>query len=114
MLILLSFLLCSDDLFRYRTTLKQAYSPMMAHMLTFYASKSTEYSWKEYGLHQFPDENFARELMQLFTVGLVQLDLGGTELLNKEGRSLSVYNNEDIMEYSRVWTGFGTLISSDL
>ena len=80
----------------------------MANMLTYYASKSTEYSWKENGLLQFPDENFAREVMQLFTVGLVQLNNDGTtsqEHLN------AVYSNEDIMEYARIWTGLGNPVN---
>ena len=83
---------------------------MMANMLTYYASKSTEYSWKETGLLQYPDENFAREIMQLFTVGLVQLNNDGTArplTQNSEDHFNAVYSNEDIMEYARVWTGLG-------
>ena len=77
---------------------------MMANMLTYYASKSTEYSWKENGLLQYPDENFAREIMQLFTVGLVQLNDDGTthaSTQDSEGTNNAVYSNKEIMEIIR-------------
>ena len=87
---------------------------MMANMLTYYASKSTEYSWKENGLLQFPDENFAREVMQLFTIGLVELNNDGTTTLDKQEKSNVVYSNDDIMEYARIWTGLGNSIKVSL
>ena len=55
-----------------------AYSPMMAEMLTFLDSKSTSFVLKDTGNKAFQDENFAREIMQLFTVGLCRLNIDGT------------------------------------
>lgn len=91
----------------YRDVLREvAYSPMMARMLTYHESKSSEYMWKKYGSIQFADENFAREIMQLFSVGLVKLNLDGTLDRDEAGNPVDSYTNDDITEYARVWTGF--------
>ena len=52
------------------------------------------------------DENFAREIMQLFTMGLFQLNMDGSPKLDKDGNSLLTYTNDDILSLSRAWTGF--------
>lgn len=82
-----------------------SYSPMMAEMLTYLESKSTSYVLESASLLQYPDENYAREIMQLFTVGLYKLNLDGTHVL-KDGEPIPTYDNKDIEEYARVWTGF--------
>jgi hypothetical protein len=51
-------------------------------------------------------ENFAREVMQLFTTGLYKLRSDGTKILDSKGESIPVYTNDVILEYARVWTGF--------
>jgi uncharacterized protein (DUF1800 family) len=84
-----------------------AYSPMMGEMLSYLRSKATEFVWKEYGQVQFADENFAREIMQLFSIGLIKLNIDGTPKLDSDGDTIATYNNDDITEYARVWTGFG-------
>jgi uncharacterized protein (DUF1800 family) len=57
--------------------------------------------------NRFPDENFAREVMQLFTIGLYALNDDGTHVLDAQGRSMATYNNADIREYAKVFTGLG-------
>lgn len=52
-----------------------------------------------------PDQNFAREIMQLFTIGLVQLNQDGTPMLDNNGQPLPTYNNNDIAELAEVFTG---------
>ena len=52
-----------------------------------------------------PDENYARELMQLFTIGLVQLNLDGTPKLTN-GQSTDTYGLNDITGLARVFTGW--------
>ena len=52
------------------------------------------------------DENFAREIMQLFSMGLFQLNMDGSPKLDKDGTSLMTYTNDDILSLSRAWTGF--------
>lgn len=57
------------------------------------------------GSNIFPDENFAREIMQLFTIGLWQLNPDGTRILGTNGQPLATYNNSHITELARVFTG---------
>ena len=53
-----------------------------------------------------PDENYAREIMQLFTIGLVQLNNDGTPKL-VGGAQQETYALEDITGLARVFTGWG-------
>lgn len=55
---------------------------------------------------RIPDQNYARELMQLFTIGLYELNPDGTRKL-VDGRPVESYTNEDIVGLSRVLTGWG-------
>jgi hypothetical protein len=68
--------------------------------------RSTAYVWEVEGNLEYADENYAREVMQLFTTGLFRLNKDGTEVLDSEGVHQRVYTNDDIEEYARVWTGF--------
>jgi uncharacterized protein (DUF1800 family) len=91
----------------YRSMLKDvAYSPMMAEMLSFLGSKSTAYVWGLANTLQYADENFAREVMQLFSIGLYKVNDDGTQLLDSNKVPLNTYTNFDISEYARAWTGF--------
>jgi uncharacterized protein (DUF1800 family) len=54
----------------------------------------------------FADENFAREIMQLFSIGLWELNLDGTQKLDGEGRPIPTYDNATIANMARVMTGF--------
>jgi uncharacterized protein (DUF1800 family) len=52
---------------------------------------------------KYPDENYAREFMQLFTIGVWELNAGGTKKRDPEtGRRMPTYNNDDIMDGARV------------
>ncbi|HMI20338.1 MAG TPA: DUF1800 family protein [Sphingomonas sp.] len=53
-----------------------------------------------------PDENYAREVMQLFTIGLRMLNPDGTEKLDASGRPIDTYGQDDITNLSRVFTGY--------
>ena len=53
-----------------------------------------------------PDENYAREVMQLFTIGLVQLNLDGTPRLDGSGRPIPTYTQDDVSGLARVFTGY--------
>ncbi|MBT8190194.1 MAG: DUF1800 domain-containing protein [Bacteroidia bacterium] len=53
----------------------------------------------------FPDENYAREIMQLFTIGLFQLNNDGTLVLDTLGDPIPTYDNLDIAEFSKIFTG---------
>ncbi|MFN3303059.1 MAG: DUF1800 family protein, partial [Roseateles sp.] len=55
---------------------------------------------------RMPDENFARELMQLFTIGLHELNADGSPKLNSSGQPVETYTNSDVMALSMVFTGW--------
>lgn len=84
------------------------YSPLMAESLSFLNSRSTGNinRYKTTKIEVFPDENFARELQQLFTIGLVELNMDGTPVLDATGSTIQTYDSEDIMSFARAWTGF--------
>ena len=52
-----------------------------------------------------PDENYARELMQLFTIGLYQLNSDGSTVLSN-GAPVPAYTQNDVSQLARVWTGY--------
>lgn len=52
-----------------------------------------------------PDENFAREIMQLFTIGLFELNPDGTPRLSG-GNPIETYTNADVSGLARVFTGY--------
>lgn len=54
---------------------------------------------------RYPDENYAREFMQLFTIGLWKLNPDGSRVLDGEGEPIPTYDNGDITELARVFTG---------
>ena len=54
---------------------------------------------------QSPDENFAREIMQLFSVGLYELRDDGRQQVDSNGQLIPTYDNDDITEMARVFTG---------
>ncbi len=53
----------------------------------------------------FPDENYAREVMQLFSIGLWELNPDGTRRKDAQGRDIPTYNNTTITNFARVFTG---------
>ncbi len=53
-----------------------------------------------------PDENFAREAMQLFSIGLIQLNIDGSKKLNANGQSIPTYSQEVIEGFAHVYTGW--------
>lgn len=60
---------------------------------------------KEDGTGRVPDENFAREVMQLFSIGLHELDdAGKPKVVN--GQTVDTYSANDIKGLARVFTGF--------
>ena len=76
-------------------------SPAMGLYLTSRGNKKAN---PETGRH--PDENYAREIMQLFSIGLEQLNLDGTPILGSDGNALPTYTITDIEEMARIFTGW--------
>ena len=61
----------------------------------------------------FPDENYAREVMQLFTFGLVHRNKDGSVVLGDDNLPLATYDNETIRNLARVFTGLGLSYAAD-
>ena len=53
-----------------------------------------------------PDENYAREVMQLFTIGLHQLNQDGTPRRDASGKPIDCYSQSDVTNLARVFTGY--------
>ena len=53
-----------------------------------------------------PNENYARELMQLFSLGVVDLNDGGTPVLDSRGRLKETYTQADVENLARALTGW--------
>jgi uncharacterized protein (DUF1800 family) len=58
------------------------------------------------GTNLRPDENYARELMQLFTIGLVELNIDGTPRLDAANQPIPTYDQNTIEGFARVFTGW--------
>lgn len=57
--------------------------------------------------HCAPNENFARELMQLFSIGIVELNLDGTVRRDASGRPIETYTQRDVEQLAMALTGWG-------
>jgi uncharacterized protein (DUF1800 family) len=53
-----------------------------------------------------PDENYARELMQLFSIGLVELNTDGSDRLDGQNQPIPTYNQAIIEGFAHVYTGW--------
>ncbi len=53
-----------------------------------------------------PDENYAREIMQLFTIGLYELNPDGTLKRDAAGNPIETYRQDDVTQLARVFTGY--------
>jgi len=76
------------------------YSPAMGEWLTYRGNrKGDERSGR------MPDENYAREILQLFSIGLIELNMDGSPKLDAQGQQVETYSNDDIEGLARVFTG---------
>ncbi len=76
------------------------YSPMMGIYLSHLRNQ------KENAANgSVPDENYAREVMQLMTIGLYELNTDGTQKFNAQGRPIETYSNTDVSALGKVFTG---------
>ena len=85
----------------YRDTLMRVSKhSVMGHWLSHARNQPTDRS-----LNRFPDENYAREVMQLFSIGLFELNPDGTRKQDAAGNDIPSYDNGDITELAKVFTG---------
>lgn len=86
----------------YRTLLEEVtLSPIMGEYLSMRGNQKPD---PENNVQA--DENFARELLQLFSIGLEELNLDGTPKLDESGNTIPTYDQELIENYARVFTGW--------
>ena len=86
----------------YRQLLEDvALSPAMGIYLSHMRNRP-----EDLGTGRMPDENFGREVMQLFSIGLQELNIDGTPRLNAQGQPIETYTNDDVMAMAKVFTGW--------
>ncbi len=79
---------------------KVTFHPCMGIYLSTYQNQRADFA-----LGTYPDENYGREVMQLFTIGLHELNNDGTLKLDANGDIIPTYNIVDVQELSKVFTG---------
>ncbi|MBO9711514.1 MAG: DUF1800 domain-containing protein [Sphingomonas sp.] len=100
-------LLLDNAFGNFRTLMERiATNPAMSSYLTCLGNKKANPA-----KGSLPDENFARELMQLFTIGLYQLNMDGSQKLSG-GKPIETYTQTDVSQLARVFTGL-TLATTD-
>jgi uncharacterized protein (DUF1800 family) len=77
-------------------------SPGMGEYLSLAGSQKSNAA-----TNRHPDENYAREIMQLFTIGLFQLNNDGTVVLNGSKQPIDTYTQNDILGLAAAFTGWG-------
>jgi uncharacterized protein (DUF1800 family) len=86
----------------FRTLLEDVtLSPAMGYWLSHIGNRK-----EDPATGRLPDENYAREVMQLFTIGLWKLNPDGTRQLDGLGKPIPTYGQEDIRGMAKVLTGW--------
>ncbi|MBL9202011.1 MAG: DUF1800 family protein [Opitutaceae bacterium] len=80
-------------------------SPMMGEYLSSVRNSKATFDSNGVAITT-PDENYAREIMQLFTIGLVRLQPDGTLQLGPDGLPIPTYDQTTITELAKVFTGW--------
>ena len=96
-------LMLSNSFTNYRSLIEDVtYSPTMGIFLSHLNNPKAD---PIQNIH--PDENYAREIMQLFSIGLWKLNSDGSRLRDQNNQFIPTYNNQDIKEFAQVFTGLG-------
>jgi uncharacterized protein (DUF1800 family) len=75
--------------------------PSMGHYLSHFRNER-----EDPVTGRIPDENYAREVMQLFSIGLWQLNQDGTRRRDGNGNYIPTYMQDDVSGLARVFTGW--------
>ncbi|MGL6316402.1 DUF1800 domain-containing protein [Vibrio sp. WXL103] len=85
----------------YRTLLYHVTrSPIMGHFLTMAGNLPRSITGVD------PDQNYAREIMQLFSIGLEVLNIDGSPQLDENGQAIATYDDDTIRNVARIFTGW--------
>ena len=86
----------------YRTLLEQvSLHPMMGRYLTHLANQK-----EDAASGRKPDENFAREVLQLMSIGTYQMNNDGTPRRDGAGATIPTYTSDDVSNLAKVFTGY--------
>ncbi|NWK57610.1 DUF1800 family protein [Verrucomicrobiaceae bacterium N1E253] len=98
----------------YQNLLKEvSIHPIMGYYLSHLRNRKAIYDG-EGNILVAPDENYAREIMQLFSIGLLELHLDGSAKLDPHtGLPIATYDQSDIKEMARVFTGWSFSMAYD-
>ncbi|MBK6295026.1 MAG: DUF1800 domain-containing protein [Rhodoferax sp.] len=92
----------------YRTLLKDVtLHPAMGYYLNMMKSEKDD---PEQGIH--PNENYAREVLQLFSIGLVELNPDGSAKLGSDGKPIPTYGEAEVKGFAKAFSGW-TFASQD-
>lgn len=95
-------MLTANSFVKYRQLLeKVAKHPMMGCYLSHLKNRKEDLQ-----TGRVPDENFAREIMQLFSIGLYSLNTDGTLVLDRFGQPIETYTADDVSGMAKVFTGW--------
>lgn len=95
-------LLCENGFGTYRNLLEAlSLNPAMGSFLSSRGNQKEDLS-----TGRMPDENYAREVMQLFSIGLYELNLDGSLKLDANGKPIETYTANDVSNLARVFTGY--------
>lgn len=75
--------------------------PAMGYFLNMLQSRRED---PELGTH--PNENYAREVLQLFSIGLVKLNLDGSPQLGSDGKPIAAYDEAVVKGFARAFSGW--------
>lgn len=75
-------------------------NPMMGDFLDMACSRDP-------GPDELANENYARELLQLFTVGIHEKNMDGTFKRDNSGNRIPIYNGDQVQAFARAFTGWG-------
>lgn len=94
-------ILSRNALGNYRDLIEEiTYSPAMGYYLTYRGNRRADPL-----TGRMPDENYAREILQLFTIGLLEINADGTVKTDIEDDPIELFTNEDITGLAKVFTG---------
>jgi uncharacterized protein (DUF1800 family) len=95
-------ILLNDAFGNYRTLLQDVtLSPTMGHYLDMANSDKTNPA-----NGTVPNQNYAREVLQLFSIGLVELNQDGSQQLDATGAPIPTYAPPTIVGFASVFTGW--------
>ena len=93
-------MLGNDPRTNYRQILQDVtLNPMMGIYLSILANDKGD-------ANRDPNKNYAREVMQLLTIGLNQLNPDGTPQLDGTGNPIPTYGLNDVVGMAKIFTGF--------